>query len=163
MAYNNAYGYSSNGYLQYLDQNGKPLTGGTLSTFIAGTTTPIVTYKDFNGEQNPAVIPLDENGGATVILKQDIVYKFVIRDKNGDIFKTIDNIVTGGTTTVVEGDDIKISGKEGEIAVDYFADKKEYSIKLDDKVIAKLDEKEVFFCRYNNTSFIDIKEAYSAG
>ena len=28
-----------------------------------------------------------------VILKQDIVYKFVIRDKNGDIFKTIDNIL----------------------------------------------------------------------
>src|SRR5690554_113754 len=162
MAYNNAYGYSSNGYLQYLDQNGKPLTGGTLSTFIAGTTTPIVTYKDFNGEQNPAVIPLDENGGATVILRQDIVYKFIIRDKNGDIFKTIDNIVTAGNTTVVEGDDVKISGKEGEIVVDYFIDTKEYSIKLDNTILAKLDEKEVFFCRYNNTSYSEIRDAYSA-
>lgn len=162
MAYDNAYGYAQNGYTQYFDMDGKPLTGGTLSTFIAGTTTPIVTYKDFNGEQNPAVIPLDENGGATVILKQDIVYKFVIRDKNGDIFKTIDNIVTGGATTIVEGDDVKISGKEGEIAVDYSIDTKEYSIKLDDRVIAKLDEKEVFFCRYNNTSYNDIRDAYSA-
>ena len=163
MAYDNNYGYAQNGYTQYLDMDGKPLTGGTLSTFIAGTTTPIVTYKDFNGEQNPAVIPLDENGGATVILKQDIVYKFVIRDKNGDIFKTIDNIVTAGTTTVVGGDDVTISGKEGEIAVDYFADTKEYSIKLDNTILAKLDEKEVFLCRYMNTSYNDIRDAYNAG
>src|SRR5690554_55778 len=162
MAYNNVYGYSSNGYLQYLDQNGKPLTGGTLSTFIAGTTTPIVTYKDFNGEQNPHKITLDENGGATVILRQDIVYKFVIRDRNGDIFKTIDNIVTAGTTTVVEGNDVTITGKEGEIAVEYFIDTKEYSIKLDNTILAKLDEKEVFFCRYNNTSYSEIRDAYSA-
>ena len=105
MAYDNNYGYAQNGYTQYFDMDGKPLTGGTLSTFIAGTTTPIVTYKDFNGEQNPAVIPLDENGGATIILRQDTVYKFIIRDKNGDIFKTIDNIISSGNTTVVELDD----------------------------------------------------------
>src|SRR5690554_5784943 len=139
MAYDKNYGYAQNGYTQYFDMDGKPLTGGTLSTFIAGTTTPIVTYKDFNGEQNPAVIPLDENGGATVILKQDIVYKFVIRDRNGDIFKTIDNIVTAGNTTVVEGNDVTITGKEGEIAVEYFIDTKEYSIKLDNTILAKLD------------------------
>ena len=166
MAYDKNYGYAQNGYTQYFDMDGKPLTGGTLSTFIAGTTTPIVTYKDFNGEQNPAVIPLDENGGATVILKQDIVYKFVIRDRNGDIFKTIDNIISSGNTTVVEtvveGDDVKISGNEGEIVVDYSIDTKEYSIKLDDIIIAKLDEKEVFFCRYNNTSYSEIRDAYSA-
>ena len=105
MAYDNNYGYAQNGYMQYFDMDGKPLTGGTLSTFIAGTTTPIVTYKDFNGEQNPAVIPLDENGGATIILRQDTVYKFIIRDKNGDIFKTIDNIISSGNTTVIELDD----------------------------------------------------------
>ena len=103
MAYDNNYGYAQNGYMQYFDMDGKPLTGGSIETYIAGTTTPIVTYKDFNGGQNPHKIILDENGGATVILKRDIVYKFIIRDKNGDIFKTIDNIVTAGNTTVVEG------------------------------------------------------------
>lgn len=147
MAYDKNYGYAQNGYTQFFDMDGKPLTGGTLSTFIAGTTTPIVTYKDFNGEQNPAVIPLDENGGATVVLRQDTVYKFIIRDKNGDIFKTIDNVVTAaaGTTTVVEvgGDNVTISGKEGEIAVDYFNDTKEYKVKLDDRVLAKLDDETI--------------------
>ena len=149
MAYDNNFGYAQNGYTQYLDNSGKPLTGGTLSTFIAGTTTPIATYKDFNGGQNPAVITLDENGGATVILKQDIVYKFIIRDKNGDIFKTIDNVISSGNativenTTIVEGDDVTISGKEGEIVVDYFTDTKEYKIKLDDRIIAKLDDETV--------------------
>lgn len=128
MAYDNNYGYAQNGYTQYLDNSGKPLTGGSIETYIAGTTTPVLTFKDFNGGQNPHKITLDVNGGATVILKQDIVYKFIIRDKNGDIFKTIDNIVTAGSTTVVE-----------------------------------LDKKEVFFCRYNNTSYNDIMDAYSAG
>ena len=143
MAYDKNYGYAQNGYTQYFDMDGKPLTGGTLSTFIAGTTTPIATYKDFNGGQNPAVITLDENGGATVILKQDIVYKFIIRDKNGDIFKTIDNIISSGNTTIVEGDDVTISGKEGEIAVDYLINTKEYKIKLDDRVLAKLDDETI--------------------
>ena len=147
MAYDNDYGYAQNGYTQYLDNSGKPLTNGSIETYIAGTTTPVLTFKDFNGGQNPHKITLDENGGATIILKQDIVYKFIIRDKNGDIFKTIDNIVTAGTTTVVEtvveGDDVKISGKEGEIVVDYFLDTKEYSIKLDDRIIAKLDDETI--------------------
>ena len=163
MAYDNNYGYAQNGYTQYLDQNGKPLTGGSIETYIAGTTTPVLTFKDFNGGQNPHKITLDENGGATIILRQDTVYKFIIRDKNGDIFKTIDNIISSGNTTIVGGDDVKISGKEGEIVVDYFANTKEYSIKLDDRIIAKLDEKEVFFCRYNNTSYNDIRDAYNAG
>ena len=145
MAYDNNYGYAQNGYTQYLDNSGKPLTGGSIETYIAGTTTPVLTFKDFNGGQNPAVITLDENGGATVILKQDIVYKFIIRDKNGDIFKTIDNIVTGGNTTIVEvgGDDVTISGKEGEIAVDYLINTKEYKIKLDDRVLAKLNDETI--------------------
>lgn len=143
MAYDNNYGYAQNGYTQYFDMDGKPLTGGSIETYIAGTTTPIVTYKDFNGEQNPAVIPLDENGGATIILRQDTVYKFIIRDKNGDIFKTIDNIISSGNTTVVEGDDVTISGKEGEIVAEYFIDTKKYSIKLDDEIKEKLDDETI--------------------
>ena len=146
MAYDKNFGYAQNGYTQYLDNSGKPLTGGSIETYIAGTTTPVLTFKDFNGGQNPHKITLDENGGATVILRQDTVYKFVIRDKNGDIFKTIDNIVTAGNTTVVEGeggDDVTISGKEGEIAVDYFINTKEYKIKLDDRVLAKLDDETI--------------------
>ena len=143
MAYDKNYGYAQNGYTQYFDMDGKPLTGGSIETYIAGTTTPVLTFKDFNGGQNPHKITLDENGGATVVLRQDTVYKFIIRDKNGDIFKTIDNIISSGNTTVVEGDDVTISGKEGEIAVEYFIDTKEYSIKLDDRVIAKLDDETI--------------------
>ena len=143
MAYDNNYGYAQNGYTQYLDNSGKPLTGGSIETYIAGTTTPVLTFKDFNGEQNPHKITLDENGGATIILRQDTVYKFIIRDKNGDIFKTIDNIVTAGNTTVVEGDNVTITGKEGEIAVDYFINTKEYKIKLDDRALAKLNDETI--------------------
>ena len=109
MAYDNNYGYAQNGYTQYLDNSGKPLTGGSIETYIAGTTTPVLTFKDFNGGQNPAVITLDENGGATIILKQDIVYKFIIRDKNGDIFKTIDNIISSGNTTIVNQQSVLIA------------------------------------------------------
>lgn len=138
MAYDNNYGYAQNGYTQYLDNSGKPLTGGSIETFIAGTTTPVLTFKDFNGGRNPHKITLDENGGATIILRQDTVYKFIIRDKNGDIFKTIDNIISSGNTTIIEPVDMTIEGTTKEIDVNL--DENIYTISLADEVRNKLEE-----------------------
>ena len=47
--------------MQFLDENGKPLVGGFLCTYKAGTTTPIATLND-NGLPNQVKIPLNELG-----------------------------------------------------------------------------------------------------
>lgn len=53
----------------FLDNNGKPLAGGCVYTFISGTATPLATFSDYSGtivNQNPVV--LDSSGRANIWL-----------------------------------------------------------------------------------------------
>lgn len=96
---------------QFFDNAGKPIGGGTLETYLAGTSTPAATYADGAGEvANPIAIALDSagrpsNGGALIDIRLDAGknYKFVLKDKTGAIVRTVDNIsgkaaaLAGGT------------------------------------------------------------------
>lgn len=79
-----------------IDGNGNPLAGGTIDTYIAGTTTPTATYTNNAGsvpQANP--IPLNTLGlpPQPVWIDSLLSYKFIIRDVNGLIQRTIDNVV----------------------------------------------------------------------
>lgn len=76
-----------NPVLQFLDENGKPIAGGTLNTFLAGTNTPVATFNDKEGQvPNPVSMPLDDSGcPADVWLKDATLYKFVVKDVFGVI------------------------------------------------------------------------------
>ena len=53
--------------IQFLDNNGDPLSGGKLYTYVAGSTTNLATYSDSalsSANANPVV--LDAGGRATV-------------------------------------------------------------------------------------------------
>jgi hypothetical protein len=64
---------------KFFDNNGAPLVGGQLFTYIAGTTTKIATYKDSSGgPTNTNPIVLDFRGEANVWLDQTLTYKFVL-------------------------------------------------------------------------------------
>ena len=54
---------------QFLDASGRPLAGGLVHTYAAGTTTPVATYLDFSGlYQNTNPIILDAGGFANIWL-----------------------------------------------------------------------------------------------
>lgn len=76
-----------------LDDDGTPLSGGLLYTYVAGSVnTPLATYSDVDlliPNANPVV--LDAAGRATVYL-QDASYKFVLRRSDGSLVRTGDNI-----------------------------------------------------------------------
>jgi hypothetical protein len=75
-----------------LDANGKPLSGGKLYTYIAGSSTPQSTYADPGGTSpntNPVI--LDSTGSAKIFLAPQN-YKFVLQDSNGVQQWTVDNI-----------------------------------------------------------------------
>lgn len=77
---------------RFFDQNGDPLVGGKLYSYLAGTSTPASTYADSSGStpnENPLV--LDENGEADIWLA-DTNYKFVLKDTDGVTQWTVDNI-----------------------------------------------------------------------
>src|SRR6266436_1353232 len=75
------------------DSNGKPLLGGKLFSYIAGTTTPLPTYGNALGTStntNPVI--LDATGQAKVFLGGG-TYKLVLQNSAGVEQWTVDNIV----------------------------------------------------------------------
>lgn len=106
--------------LYFHDGNGHPLVGGTLSTYINNSTTPIQTYRDGLGMvKNPATITLDDRGEARVFLDPRIAYRLVVRDAFGAVVLEQDGIRIpdgsgggGGTVAVnVKSDDGSVTVK----------------------------------------------------
>lgn len=65
--------------LAFLDNNGRPLVGGQLFTYEAGTSTKIATYTDEGGlTQNANPVVLDFRGEANVWLDPELTYKFIL-------------------------------------------------------------------------------------
>ncbi len=81
---------------QQFDANGAPLAGGKIYTYLAGTTTPVTTYKTSTGTAHSNPIILDSSGnyttGTQLWLDSGKYYKFVVKDANDVTLRTIDNI-----------------------------------------------------------------------
>jgi len=78
--------------LQFLDNNGVPLSGGKVYTYAAGTTTPLTTYTDYTGNtanSNPVI--LDSRGECSIWLGTSS-YKFRLATSTDVEVWTVDNI-----------------------------------------------------------------------
>lgn len=78
---------------QYFDSpNGRPLAGGKVYTYAAGTTTPKATYTDSAGttpQTNPII--LNARGEPDSPIYWDGAYKVVLKDADGSTIYTVDN------------------------------------------------------------------------
>jgi hypothetical protein len=84
------------GRYRAFDANGKPLVGGKLYTYEAGTSTPKATYTSKTGvTTNPNPVALDANGYADVWLDTG-AYKFILKDANDVQLWSVDDIDGGG-------------------------------------------------------------------
>lgn len=84
------------GNSQFVDTNGRPLSGGKVSTYLAGTTTPATTYTSNLGtvaQANPVVLNARGAPASPIWLANDVSYKFVLTDSNDVVQATVDNIV----------------------------------------------------------------------
>lgn len=80
----------------FVDASGNPCATCTLSTFTAGTTTPMATYTDATGAvQNTNPIVLDASGGASIWLSNG-AYKLVLKNTLGTTIWTVDQVKGGG-------------------------------------------------------------------
>jgi len=82
---------------QFFDNSGNVLTGGKLYTYLAGTTTPAVTYTTAAGTiawSNPIVLDAAGrvSGSGEIWLTDALQYKFILRDTNDVLIATYDNI-----------------------------------------------------------------------
>jgi hypothetical protein len=82
---------------QLFNDNGDPLAGGKIYTYLAGTTTPAATYTSSTGavaHSNPIV--LDGAGrvpSGEIWLTDGISYKFVVEDSASALIGTYDSLV----------------------------------------------------------------------
>lgn len=81
---------------QFFSNDGVPLAGGLIYTYLAGTNTPAATYTSTAGSiahSNPIV--LDSAGrvpSGEIWLDDAVVYKFVLKDASNVLIATYDNI-----------------------------------------------------------------------
>ena len=79
-----------------LDDEGNPLVGGLLHTYLAHTSTPADTFSDVDlGVPNANPVVLDAGGRATVFLDL-LTYKFILTDKDGSLVWSQDDIASDG-------------------------------------------------------------------
>jgi hypothetical protein len=79
---------------QFFGADGFFLASGSVTTYAAGTTTPIETYQNQEAtttNSNPIV--LDSRGQADIWLQPGIAYKFVVADIDDVVQFTTDNII----------------------------------------------------------------------
>lgn len=69
--------------LQFVDADGHPYAGGTLATYIVGTTTPKATWVDPDGtalQTNPAIL----DAAGRCLMWGDGLYRLILRDAAGN-------------------------------------------------------------------------------
>ena len=97
---------------QFFDENGKPLAAGKLYTYVAGSSTPVATYKAITGgAMNTNPIILDAAGYADFVLELGASYKFVLKDKNDVFKKQWDNVTAADISETLEQLVTDIEGK----------------------------------------------------
>lgn len=102
---------------RFEDINGRPLVGGRLYTYAAGTSEPATTYMDDVGTENTNPIVLNERGECKLYVDSSVSYKFVLKDDHDVVIWEVDNVVSGGEGGGGSGVDVDVVGTENEITV----------------------------------------------
>ncbi len=96
--------------LKFFDNNGNPLSGGKLFTYVAGTSTKLATYVSSAGAANTNPIILDYRGEANVWVPPNVSYKYILApatdtDPPTNPIFTVDNVVSAQLLTLYGGVD----------------------------------------------------------
>lgn len=136
------YGYIIDQMVPFTDGKGNTIKDGFVRVFVAGSSTPVVTYRNFDGAANQDLIELDNSGRTktSVIGSKGLTYKVCVYDKDHSQespILTVDkvsvigaNITAGAGATVVTGldglttkpdgfVDASVVGTDGYVALDH--------------------------------------------
>jgi hypothetical protein len=96
---------------QFFDNNGIPLAGGKIQSYVAGTSTPLATYTSNTGSiahSNPIILDSAGRVPNEIWLTSGSTYKFVLSTSTNSVIGTYDNI-TGANDIVYINDSANIS------------------------------------------------------
>ena len=136
------YGYIIDPMVPFTDGKGNTIKDGFVRVFVAGSSTPVITYRNFDGAANQDLIELDNSGRTktSVIGSKGLTYKVCVYDQlhsQESPILTVDkvsvigsNITAGAGATVVTGldglttkpdgfVDASVIGTDGYVALDH--------------------------------------------
>lgn len=134
-----ALGYLISPALQIEDLSGKPLTGGKLRVFRHGTSIPYITWKNFNGDRNPATVLLDAKGMAILLAQPEYLYDIYCYDRNDVEQWSRVNVGTIGSSTS-GGMAVDITSSDHSIAITKTTDLQTGDIEFDLRVDSSPDK-----------------------
>lgn len=98
-------------YSYFADENGAPLSGGLVYTYVAGTTTPKATYTD-STEITPASNPVVLDSAGRAAIWYTGTYRIDVKTSAGVLIRTSDNV----TAPTIGGDMLKATYDPANIA-----------------------------------------------
>lgn len=96
-------GYILDPLFQVENTNGKPVVGGHIEVYEAGTNVKYITYQNFDFTQNPFKIPLGSDGRAVVLGDCDLSYDVYIYDSFNNLIVSRLNVAAGDAGGVAGG------------------------------------------------------------
>lgn len=112
------YGYIIDPMVPFTDGKGETIKDGFVRVFVAGSSTPVITYRNFDGAANQDLIELDNSGRTktSVIGSKGLTYKVCVYDKmhsQESPILTVDKVsVIGANTTAGAGSTV-VTGLDG--------------------------------------------------
>lgn len=102
------YGYIVDPMVPFTDDKGKTIKNGFIRVFMAGTSTPVLTYRNYDGATNQEKIELDNSGRVkhNVIGSKGSLYKVVVYDAHHSQetpILTVDKIAVLGASINASG------------------------------------------------------------
>ena len=99
---NNSLCYLFDSIFQVENVAGRPVVGGHIEVFVAGTDQKYITWQNFDGTKNPFKIPLNNDGRAVVLVEPHYTYDIYIYDSFNNMICSRLNVkpAIGGDVTV---------------------------------------------------------------
>ena len=149
-------GYILDPAFQIENLNGKPVVGGYICVYEAGTDNKYISYENFDGAQNPFKIPLRADGRAVILGDPSLTYDVYFYDSYGNqLFSRLNVQCNVPGTINLSGVDTRIKNTDGTLDISLQTlgnNVRQYTVNTHNK---RLDVQEpLYFVENSNTATV---------
>ena len=149
-------GYILDPAFQIEGLNGKPVVGGWICIYEAGTDNKYISYENFDGAQNPFKVPLKSDGRAVILGDPSLSYDIYCYDSYGNqLFSRLNVQCNVPGTINLSGADTRIKNTDGTLDISLRTQAnnvREYTINTRNKELGV--ESPLYFARNDESATI---------
>lgn len=148
--------YLGDPFEQYCGLNGKPLIGGWIEVYQAGTDTKYITMQNFDGAMNPFKVPLNADGRVVMLADPSLTYDMYVRNSYGDLVCSRLNVeCTCPGNISIKGADTRIKNTDGTLDISLQTmgnNVREYTVNTRNKLLDV--QSPLYFVENSNTATV---------